>query len=183
MDMVQKDTDLQRRQFLLRLMAHMGIQGEEREDLAHQALLRFYSRGYDDRVSEESAVRALLARIGYSVVVDASRRRRAEREIVEADVVSDDAARVADIRWARELLTAARLDVNELRLLEDRFGRGRSLEAIASSHGCHLNTIRRRLAAILARLRRAARSDEVTPALECGRDDEHLVAALWEPRS
>ena len=148
----------------------MRVQPEEREDLAHQALLRFYARGYEDSVEDETGVRALLARIGYSVVVDASRRRRAQRELLEGDVVLDDASRVADIRWARELLVAARLDGDDLRLLEDRFGRGRSLDAIAETHGCHLNTIRRRLAGILERLRRAAKADEAAELVTATRE-------------
>lgn len=160
MQTVRKDVDAERRSFALRMMTHMGVAADEREDLAHQTLLRFYTKGYEDAIEDESVARALLARIGYTVVVDAARRRRSMRDIDGYDVAVDDSDRDERVRWARELLRAARLDGEALDLLERRFGRGESLESIASAAGCHVNTVRRRLGATLERLRGAALSEE-----------------------
>lgn len=160
MQLVHKDIDAERRLFALRLMTRLGVSADEREDLAHQALLRFYAKGYESAVSEEPVARALLARIGYTVLVDAARRRRTTRDLEGFEVAVDDTCRSERATWARELLRIARLDAEALDLLERRFGRGESLEAIASASGCHVNTVRRRLAATLERLRGAALTEE-----------------------
>ncbi len=169
MPMIAEDIDLARRRFVLRLMAHLGVPSHEREDLAHQSLLRFYGRDYGAKSPTEQVERALLARISYSVVVDAARKRRPVEDLSRTDPPVPENGREEMVRWARELIRVTGLDARETELIERRFGDGWSLERLALHSNCHINTIRRRLASTLERLRRTALNDERGPEMESRR--------------
>ncbi|MCB9831278.1 MAG: sigma-70 family RNA polymerase sigma factor [Planctomycetes bacterium] len=154
---IAHDPHLARREFLRRLMLSLGARGEEVEDLTQDALLRFYGRGYAERGLAEAIERALLARVGFSCLVD-QRRRRSIFNLGEADVLLDAADDEQSLHEDEisALLDRAALSAEDRRLLELRFGQDRSLREIGRGLGLHVNGVKRRLDQILERLRRCA---------------------------
>lgn len=154
------DPHLKRREFLLRLMFGLGVRPDEVDDLTQDALLRFYGRGYAERELPEQAEKGLLARVGFSCVVDAHRRRRGSNMGDTDILVPDPEVEVAyDFEDLNTLIERAGLTDEQIRLLECRFGEDLSLRQVAARFDLHLNTVRRRLDQALEKLRRCASAD------------------------
>ena len=157
---VATDTQLERRSFLLKLLSSLRVPASEIEDVAHQALLKFFSKGYSALDLEPKCEKALLARIGYSTWVDEIRRKRVVEMGDRAEPAGFDGDHASTARHVQELVALADLDEDECSLLERRFGDGMTTIDIAGERGLHVNTIRRRLARILDKLRRVAAADD-----------------------
>ena len=153
---VARSRDVERREFLLRLLAGLGVPRDDREDLAHQALLKFLTHGYGQLALDARQEKALLARIGYSTRIDHLRRRHPSGDL-DADNLEERSAPGPSVQTVSELTERAGLEAEDLALLEMRFGEGLSCPSIAKRLDLHVNTIRRRLERLLARLREAAR--------------------------
>lgn len=154
-----KDIHLGRRLFVTRLLSKLGAPTSDIDDLAQDALLKFYTR-YADIELETPRERVLLARIGYSTYVDALRRRRVMPigNLEPAEGSSETKRRELGQR-IDDLCARAALTPQDIKLLEMRFGEGKTCTRIAADLGFHPNTVRRRISQALSDLRRAAAAD------------------------
>ncbi|MCA9321064.1 MAG: sigma-70 family RNA polymerase sigma factor [Planctomycetes bacterium] len=152
--------DEEARSFLLRLLASLGVPSQDQEDLAHQAFLRSWRRGYLSADLDRGRQRALLARVGYSTWVDELRKRRPMLDLGAVSHEPWEAPPLDTVQRVRELIECAGLGEDDIELLEQRFGRGKSCAALSRELGLHVNTVRRRLERVLDQLRRSHHSDE-----------------------
>ncbi|MEE9392761.1 MAG: hypothetical protein V3W41_09675 [Planctomycetota bacterium] len=151
---------VEHRQFSMRLLQSLGANFDDAEDVAQDVLLKFFSRGYTELGLEPGREKALLAKMTYSTFIDRVRRRKLRAALPLTDLAgTSDAAQIARITWVHELTALAGLTRVEIELLEDRFYRGLTLDAIASLRACHVNTIRRRLESVLDQITRVVRND------------------------
>lgn len=162
MSVVGLDIHLERRSFVARLLCRMNVPADDVDDVAQDVLLKFY-RSYADVTLEKKQEKVLLARIGYSTWLDIVRRRKLRS--FHSGGVSDDTGVSSDEaeavrRYVQELVDRAGLTPDDVELLEEKYGSGRTAVDIAASLGLHANTVRRRLARLMAALRRVARADD-----------------------
>lgn len=156
------DRHTERRNFLLRLFVSLRAAPDDKEDLAQQSLLRFLSQGYAERGLAEKQENALLARIGYSTFIDSCRKKRASNLGDREHELSDetlDLKRNDQFEEIKDLIVRSNLELDDIRLIELRFGDGNSIVDIARLCDVHVNTIRRRLERIINHLRRQAAID------------------------